>query len=1024
MNWLAYPAGTGSKATISSNSAKCQKSMQVQGFVICEDNLRYDPSFTPTVTNIEGVGLGEGYSDYVGNTLDSPGCTVWSILATQYCDDLGSLEYEKEMAAKGCVVELFQYIMYLDGKTCKPKEQEDIAATRRFWNDPIYGGRLHVHRIIVWEKRCYACVYKKVMDLLSSLAARQLAGGGSGASARDRDRDSESKPAPAKPFVIDVLKVQSRFHSTGNATSRGDNSKLSGFDLYADIYDGIQYVIMSDMYLYVPTFLRDHVGQLLVNLPFTAHSLTDGLGREAENGYNMWAAAQMLRESSFAPLSSTIKSLYGQGGDGDGPRDKPHAVSPVLFLDQLAAEVGVDANKQHFFMHSFVNLYKAGRVERVEVNSKSLRAVASKSSAAKKVELPAFNLPSYCVVPEWGEGGKDAGVKAKLELQQFVAAAVHSRCHPERLWLKCDASRSYDPLLPCRAQLYDALAYDYAASQGWCDFLSKDAAVEPLRTVSSVLYSDRHKYNSVQQDSSKIRIPTSNLEDNKAPALRLVFFFTVYADEAHVVRLLARLYSPHHFYLLHIDPKGATPEFERNLRALIADKIYGQDMGGKAKAKSKAAEKEKGGSVLIGNVAIAKDVPIVYGASTASILLSRAMAWCIRADAQIAAAIEQTLRVKLQQPARIPREGASWDYFVPLTGSDYPLVSLKTMVDLLSASYSTERVQQVPVQEEPEVEEVKGWFGTITKKTKSMPKPAKPKHVEAGYQPFLMAWDKGSSEHIKSLQIKYPEKYQQDEDVRLSLEITWTERGDKSAIGSNLMETRAYSYAPPLHCNGAHTYYRLDLRNARNDSQWLFPRAGNLRDRSRVVTKLAKNYVPEEPVLPLHLDPNRKSRNFNVVRATSYSNVDAQHRAWRKSDPGTSAAYDRTSVNYIIDSEEGRKYYHFFKHMLLGSEEHYYITLLYNWDRTRKFVTSLSSQGVWNTWKFGTWEAGMGGFKTHTHFLTMANLPLLRGLSKRGVLFGRKLSQKKTGDVIDALDAFIDDPTSAQGTLWPGYFPV
>jgi hypothetical protein len=190
------------------------------------------------------------------------------------------------------------------------------------------------------------------------------------------------------------------------------------------------------------------------------------------------------------------------------------------------------------------------------------------------------------------------------------------------------------------------------------------------------------------------------------------------------------------------------------------------------------------------------------------------------------------------------------------------------------------------------------------------------------------------------------------------------------------------------------------------------------------VTKLAKNYKPEEAVLPLHLDPNRKSRNFNVVRATSYSNVDAQHRAWRKSDPGTSAAYDRKSVNYIIDSEEGRKYYHFFKHMLLGSEEHYYITLLYNWDRTRKFVTSLSSEGVWNTWKFGIWEAGMGGFKTHTHFLTLANMPLLRGLSKRGVLFGRKLSQKKTAEVIDALDAFIDDPDSPQGTLWPGYFPV
>jgi hypothetical protein len=41
-------------------------------------------------------------------------------------------------------------------------------------------------------------------------------------------------------------------------------------------------------------------------------------------------------------------------------------------------------------------------------------------------------------------------------------------------------------------------------------------------------------------------------------------------------------------------------------------------------------------------------------------------------------------------------------------------------------------------------------------------------------------------------------------------------------------------------------------------------------------------------------------------------------RLWKKSDPGTTGAYDRASVDYIVNSLEGRKYWHYFKHMLLG----------------------------------------------------------------------------------------------------------
>lgn len=61
-----------------------------------------------------------------------------------------------------------------------------------------------------------------------------------------------------------------------------------------------------------------------------------------------------------------------------------------------------------------------------------------------------------------------------------------------------------------------------------------------------------------------------------------------------------------------------------------------------------------------------------------------------------------------------------------------------------------------------------------------------------------------------------------------------------------------------------------------------------------------------------------------------------------------------------------------------GSEEHYYVSLLYNWPRTRAFVQSLSAQIVWNTWELGLWEQQQG-FQTHTHFLSLNEIDILAG---------------------------------------------
>lgn len=50
-------------------------------------------------------------------------------------------------------------------------------------------------------------------------------------------------------------------------------------------------------------------------------------------------------------------------------------------------------------------------------------------------------------------------------------------------------------------------------------------------------------------------------EDKPASGVRLAFMFTVYTDGAYMRRLMKRLYSPDHYYLIHVDAAGASAEF-------------------------------------------------------------------------------------------------------------------------------------------------------------------------------------------------------------------------------------------------------------------------------------------------------------------------------------------------------------------------------------------------------------------------------------------------------------------------------
>ena len=135
---------------------------------------------------------------------------------------------------------------------------------------------------------------------------------------------------------------------------------------------------------------------------------------------------------------------------------------------------------------------------------------------------------------------------------------------------------------------------------------------------------------------------------------------------------------------------------------------------------------------------------------------------------------------------------------------------------------------------------------------------------------------------------------------------------------------------------------------------------------------------------------------------------------WCKSDPGTTAVYDRETVDYIVNSDEGMKYYRFFRAMLVGSEEHYFASLLFNWKRTRDFVRTFDAVAVWNTWKHGVvspQEANVvfdntKGHKAnvHTLFISINELAILQGLRALGVFFARKITSSAV-DLLNIIDS-------------------
>jgi hypothetical protein len=123
----------------------------------------------------------------------------------------------------------------------------------------------------------------------------------------------------------------------------------------------------------------------------------------------------------------------------------------------------------------------------------------------------------------------------------------------------------------------------------------------------------------------------SERQASQSIGIRLCFLLTVYKDAESVMRLLQHLYSPHHLYLINVD--SASVKLAAELRRLVLD--------------------------LGTNIFIASRTPVVYMASSASRILAQGMHWFLK-------------------------NTRSFDYLVSCTGSDYPLVPLSVMENVLA----------------------------------------------------------------------------------------------------------------------------------------------------------------------------------------------------------------------------------------------------------------------------------------------------------------------------------------------------
>ena len=773
-----------------------------------------------------------------------PKCNFLTIAVTDKCEDIGKLTFEKHWS-KTCTVTVIHFVGEL-GAGCPG----DKWRGKQMVN---YDQGVTIFRWQSWHRRCFACFFLEINKYF-------------------RDK-------------VDVLKIQELDHLYPTDPAYEGN-------YVPQVHDGFQYTILSALWNY-----RNYM--IFTSGAVDMSANTDGAGDKAARvtrrsqlpeqfifrvSFNRQTLVDQP-EPTTAHASNMIAArdmLAGFGAFHMKTMDVPQKLWPVQ-LEHFTARVGIDYRRTRVV--SFIRLSDPEQVRQNEAQwaqwrPVSIETLAQLSPPPRYLDdlLRPVSLPSYCSFPA-GSAHSDE----MRAMQNWVTNTLNARCGKSMLSVACVFTRKYEAFIPCPSQLIPELALEYSLAKGWCDMKSEKAAIEPLVPLPASVVTEWNKPQPARTVSFTFQRKTE-----KKPLVRLAFFVLIHNDPLQVERLLTRLYSRRHYYMLHIDPGNEDAAFVARINEFMKNKP---------------------------NIYISRDLPIIYPASSATICLVRAMAWYLKH-------IEH------------------WDYFVTLTGSDYPLVPLSRMEYILS-------YQDPPM-------------------------------------PFLMIWDPQVNMFQRNM--RHANSVYLQPEMAAGIDANVWDRGDP--MGKEFMQMRTFNYGTSTNCNGGRDYYRLDPRRnvtgqtpSRFASQFLFPL-----DEVRPRNPFAVTYHNKEDAHKYKLPP------------------DGGWRKWTKSDPMFTGAYDRESVRYIVESNEGKRYFQYFSRFLMGSEEHYFSSLFYNSPRTSSFVTSLAAQTQWNTWKYGIYIKNTDGFKMHTHYLTPKELQLLRGMSKRGVFFARKFSTQYTADLQNMID--------------------
>ena len=222
-----------------------------------------------------------------------------------------------------------------------------------------------------------------------------------------------------------------------------------------------------------------------------------------------------------------------------------------------------------------------------------------------------ISLPTFCQIP-------NRNFKVHLEdMSDWVMSKLRWKCHSKITSSRCYKLGYIDPFIPCLGDVIASLAEDYAWASGWCTVSSKSAEIPILPGIEQSAVNHWKEINRKNASTGK--------------SIKLAFMLTVYRDKAMVMRLLKRIYSKKHIYLINVDASSA--ELAAELRFLA--------------------------SKMGPNIFIASEIPVVYRASSASGILVRGMQWILK-------------------------NYDSFHYLISCTGSDYPLLSLEAMENILN----------------------------------------------------------------------------------------------------------------------------------------------------------------------------------------------------------------------------------------------------------------------------------------------------------------------------------------------------